>query len=160
MDFLDYIKNGALEFSNNYTLICAISAWLIAQILKGITGAYRKKSFDLIDFIVGCGGMPSSHSAAVMALAIGSFLQYGVGSFQFTVSIVLAIIVMRDASGVRKETGEQAKIINQIAKEMSDEKESDIEADLKELIGHTPLQVFIGAILGCIVPFIYWPIML
>ena len=160
MNIFDTIINGASEFFTNYALICVISAWLIAQILKGITGAFQKKKFNLVEFIVGCGGMPSSHSAAVMALAIASFIQYGVGSFQFTVSIVLAIIVMRDASGVRRETGEQAKVINQLVQERDETKDPDIDAELKELIGHTPLQVFIGAILGCIVPFIFWGIML
>ena len=77
--------------------------------------------------------------------------QFGFGSFQFAISVLLATIVMSDATGVRFETGKQARIINQILPEIFSGK-GDMQENLKELIGHTPFQVFVGAILGVIVP--------
>ena len=98
-------------------------------------------------------GMPSAHSATVAALAVSSAWQFGFASFQFAISVLLATIVMSDAMGVRFETGKQAKIINEIVIELFSGK-GDTNANLKELIGHTPFQVLVGAILGIIVPIV------
>ena len=85
--------------------------------------------------------MPSSHSSTVCAFAMSSALKYGVGSFQFAIGFIFAVVVMYDAMGVRRETGKQAKLLNKIM-------EQDF---LKEFVGHTPLQVLMGAILGIII---------
>jgi acid phosphatase family membrane protein YuiD len=86
-------------------------------------------------------------------LLVSSAIQYGFGSFQVAVSFLLAIIVMNDAMGVRYETGKQAKVINELVKEIFSGKSADVNANLKELIGHTPFQVLIGALLGALIPF-------
>lgn len=137
----------------NYPLMCAAVAWLLAQIIKGFTGAFHDRKFSIATFLFGCGGMPSSHSSAVMALAVACIIQYGWFSSQFAIAAVLAAIVMRDASGVRRETGEQSRVINMILNELIEGKSKDIDANLKEIMGHTPLQVFVGALLGIAVPF-------
>ncbi len=141
-------------FFGNYPLMCAIIAYFIAQILKIIICVIKEKRFD-IGLIVSSGGMPSSHSATVSALAIAIAKSIGVNSAEFAISFILASVVMYDAAGVRRAAGEQAKLINQLVKEvMAGETETASES-LKELIGHTPIQVLAGSILGIIIPFIY-----
>ena len=139
-----------MEMFKNYCLMSVASAWILAQIIKIFTGYFHGGKVSLVKFLCGTGGMPSSHSATVCALAVSSGWQIGLASFQFAVSVLLATIVMSDASGVRLETGKQAKIINQIIPEIFSGK-GDMEANLKELIGHTPFQVFVGAVLGIVV---------
>lgn len=143
----------------NYPLMCALVGWFVAQICKVFTGMFRERNFDVITALFGTGGMPSSHSAAVCALAMASAIAYGLNSFQFAVSVVLALIVMRDASGVRRSAGEQAKIINRMIKTLSKGGTIDFNSDIKEIIGHTPFQVFVGAALGAVVPFLMMLIM-
>ena len=137
----------------NYCLISVACAWILAQIIKIFTGYFREDEFSFVKFLSGTGGMPSAHSATVSALAVSSAWQFGFASFQFAISVLLATIVMSDATGVRFETGKQAKIINEIVIELFSGK-GDTNANLKELIGHTPFQVLVGAILGIIVPIV------
>ena len=140
---------------SNYCLICVGVAWIMAQIIKVFTGYFSSdEKFSLTKFFCGTGGMPSSHSATVMSLLVSSAIQYGFAEFHVAVSFLLAIIVMNDAMGVRYETGKQAKVINELVKEIFSGQSTDINKNLKELVGHTPIQVFVGAILGAIVPFI------
>ena len=139
------------DFLNNYLLISALLGWLIAQILKVFTGMFSQEKFSLTRLLFSNGGMPSSHSATVMALTVAALLGYGVGSPVFAICAILSIIVMNDAVGVRQETGKQAKLINQIMREMSSGNPRDVETGLKELVGHTPLQVIMGAITGIFV---------
>lgn len=108
--------------------------------------------------LVGSGGMPSSHSATVCALATAASMEYGSGSFEFAVSLILAIIVMYDAMGVRRETGIQARLLNDIVEIFTDMGRSEISTDdkLKEFVGHTPLQVLAGAILGILVALCFY----
>ena len=141
---MQYIK----DIFTNYMIISASSAWIIAQIIKIFTGMFRERKFSLVTLLFSNGGMPSSHSASVTALATSCTVLYGFSSFQCAISSVLAIIVMMDASGVRYETGEQAKILNKITKELFSGNAPEINSGLKELVGHTPFQVFVGAILG------------
>ncbi len=141
----------------NFPLICAGAAWLTAQILKVFTGIFREKTFNVIELLFGTGGMPSSHSAAVMALTVAIAIDpdAGVGSVAFAVAVLLTMIVMRDATGVRRETGEQAKVLNRIVADLfASNDQEDINRNLKELVGHTPLQVFVGAVVGVAVPFL------
>ncbi len=146
------VSSSFSSFANNIVLICAISGWALAQIIKTILYAVTSKSFRG-ERLLGAGGMPSSHSATVCALSTSALIIYGLDSFEFTICAVIAFITMYDAMGVRRETGNQAKVINDMMesfKRMSDESLSDDEK-LKELIGHTPLQVAVGAVLGVIV---------
>ena len=133
----------------NRIFMSAVMGWLIAQILKVVIYAVINREFKL-DRFVGSGGTPSSHSATVCALLTATVLEYGTSSFEFAIAGVLAIIVMYDARGVRLETGKQAEAINQLFELLSDNKVEPV-VKLKELVGHTPLQVVAGAILGTVV---------
>lgn len=141
---MEHIK----ELFENYVLISAALAWLMAQILKMIIELPREKNLRVFKRFFSNGGMPSSHSSAVCAMTASSAVCFGFGSFEFAVSFILSAIVMVDALGVRYETGEQAKIINRIVKEIFSGDAKEVNTGLKELVGHTPFQVLIGAILG------------
>ena len=132
----------------------AVAGWLTAQVLKGFTGIFRLKRFTVTEFLFGTGGMPSSHTAAVCAVVSACAIMFGVGSYQFALSGVLAMIVMRDAMGMRRQVGEHAKALNIIFKELADAHNDPTltQKALAELVGHTPLQVFVGAIVGVLVP--------
>lgn len=134
---------------NNKIFVCAATGWLVAQILKTMIHFIFTKQFNA-ERLVGSGGMPSSHSATVCALSTAAFIRYGAGSFEFAISLILALIVMYDAIGVRRETGIQAKILNDMTKIFSDMGRDELDAyeKLKEFVGHTPMQVLAGAILG------------
>ncbi len=147
--------NFGMKLLSNFPLICAGTAWFAAQILKVFTGIFKIRRFSISELLFGTGGMPSSHSAAVCALAVACLLYSGPDSAAFAVAILLAIIVMRDATGVRRETGKQAKVLNRILHDLFDPAHhDDINDNLKELVGHTPLQVFVGALVGVTVPFL------
>ena len=133
---------------SNTCLISVIVAWLLAQIIKIFTGYFSESRFSMRKFFCGTGGMPSSHSATVMALMSSAAVRYGFDSFALAISILLATIVMSDAMGVRYETGKQAKVINELVKEIFSGKATNINQNLKTLIGHTPFQVLMGAALG------------
>ena len=134
---------------SNFPLICAGVAWFSAQILKVFTGIFRTKSFNVVELLFGTGGMPSSHTAAVCALAVACGMTCGLSSPIFALAVLFAVVVMRDATGVRREAGEQAKVLNRIMRDLFSSTDSqDIDRNLKELIGHTPLQVFVGALVG------------
>lgn len=139
------------ELIHNDILVAASLGWFTAQVLKAIIYVLVNKNFNP-ERLLGDGGMPSSHSATVMALVTSTCIYYGVGSFEFAVSFILALIVMHDAMGVRRETGIQAKVINNMM-DWFTELDSDIpvEEKLKEFVGHTPLQVLFGALLGIVV---------
>ncbi|MBQ9086827.1 MAG: divergent PAP2 family protein [Clostridia bacterium] len=141
-------------FFGNYLLISAVLGWLIAQFMKIFTGAFSGKGFNILHMFSN-GGMPSSHSSTVLALTTASAVQYGVGSAAFAISAILSMIVMNDAFGVRYETGEQAKILNRITKELFSGKTEDINTGLKELVGHTPFQVLVGALVGIVTALLY-----
>lgn len=131
-------------------LFIAIGAWAIAQVLKLLVSMAVYRKFD-INYLITGGGMPSSHSALVCATAVSIGLRTGFDSPMFALSAVVAFIVMYDAAHVRLETGKQAKVLNQLLRSLSESGPETFEADLKELIGHTPLQVAVGAVLGCAV---------
>lgn len=143
------------DLLQNRVFMAAATGWLVAQVLKTIIDMCVNKSFDP-ERLVGSGGMPSSHSATVCALATAAGIEYGGGSFQFAISAILAIIVMYDARGVRREAGLQAQVLNEmIAFFQNMGKSVSYEEKLKELIGHTPLQVTAGAILGILISVLY-----
>lgn len=144
MDFL-------VDLVHNTVFVSAVLGWLVAQIIKTIIHLIITKQF-VAERMVGGGGMPSSHSATVCALATATGMQYGGGSFEFAIAIMLAIIVMYDAMGVRRETGIQARVINEMIELLTNMgRKMSVEDKLKEFVGHTPLQVLIGAILGIVI---------
>lgn len=140
------------ELCNNTVFMSAVVGWFVAQILKTIIYLILNKTF-VVERLVGDGGMPSAHSATVCSLATSAFFEFGVGSFQFAISAIFAIVVMHDAMGVRRETGIQARVLNEIMETFEKMGRSELSAQdkLKEFVGHTPLQVLAGAILGVII---------
>ncbi len=123
-----------------------IFAWFLAQTLKVVGGIIREKRFNFRWFVM-TGGMPSSHSAAVTCLSTVVGLYYGFGSILFWMALVFSVIIMFDAAGVRRAVGRQASILNKIVDEISHKGQVQ-EERLKELLGHTPVEVFAGAFLG------------
>ena len=137
-----------IELFTNKFLQVSLSSWLLAQVIKTVLYAIEIKKLD-ITRLFGDGGMPSGHSATVTSLATFSALNFGFDSFQFAVTAILAVIVCHDAMGVRLETGKQAVVINELMEAfelLAPDKIS--EANLKEFVGHTPIQVMAGILLG------------
>ena len=139
-----------MDLITNQFLLVSLSSWFLAQVIKTVLYAIEIKKLD-ITRLFGDGGMPSGHSATVTSLATFCGLQFGFGSFQFAVTAILAIIVCHDAMGVRLETGKQAEVINDIleAFELLTPKKIS-EANLKDFVGHTPIQVMAGILLGIV----------
>lgn len=140
------------DLITNPYLLTALSAWFVAQVVKTILYAVVNGQLDW-GRLFGDGGMPSGHSATVTSLAVFCGLMHGTHTHEFAVAAILAIIVCHDAMGVRHETGKQAVLINELVEAVGKlklgHKLSQIE--LKEFIGHTPLQVIAGIILGVLV---------
>ncbi len=134
-------------FKNEFLMVGGAS-WLLAQVLKAIIYAVINKKFSL-KRLFGDGGMPSGHSAMVTSVAVIGALVYGTASFQFAICASLAVIVCHDAMGVRLETGKQAVIINELTRAfdvLMTNKHPEVK--LKEFVGHTPIQVIAGALVG------------
>lgn len=150
---LDWI----LELITNPFLITPILAWFVAQVMKTIIYAVLNRRIRL-ERMVGDGGMPSGHSATVSSMATLSLLMYGPGSYQFALATMLAIIVCHDAMGVRRESGKHAVVLNEMIriyeKIFSEEELTDVE--LKEFVGHTPLQVIVGIAIGVLSALLAW----
>ena len=138
------------EIINNQALTTAVIAWFIAQLIKVILTLLTSKKIDFTRF-VGSGGMPSSHSSFIMALTVSVGFLKGFQSPEFAICACLALVVMYDAAGVRRSAGEQAKILNRIIAEWGHENIKDTGKKLKELLGHSPLEVIAGAVLGTLV---------
>jgi acid phosphatase family membrane protein YuiD len=139
---------------HNEMFISAFLAWFIAQLLKLLVHSILERKFEFYP-IFNDGGMPSVHSALVSGLAASAALCYGLSSGIFAVSTVLAIVVMHDASGIRRQSGKHAEVINDIIEILKDESFPDPIMKLKEVLGHTPLQVFMGCLLGITVALLY-----
>ena len=137
-----------LELLTNRFLLVSLGSWFIAQLLKTIIYAIINKTFEW-HRLFGDGGMPSGHSATVASLATICALVYGPGSVVFAMAAILATIVCKDAMGVRMETGKQTYIINEIIKAFEDLSQETLpEVKLKEFVGHTPIQVVAGILIG------------
>lgn len=149
--------NVLKELLQNDILLAGILSWLTAQVLKTILYAAINKELDFTR-LMGDGGMPSAHSATVTAVAVMTGLTCGFGSSVFAVACIMAIIVMHDAMGVRLETGRQAKMLNEMVAlfEALGQPKLSMEKKLKEFVGHTPLQVLAGMLLGVAVAVIYY----
>ena len=142
------------QLLSNYPLMTAVLSWFVAQVLKTAIDAYFNKGINW-ERMTGSGGMPSSHSSTVVSLAVAIGVSYGVDSTLFALALIFAIVVMYDATGVRRETGKQAVILNRL---LLDNPFSwtgeEVDKKLKEYVGHTPLQVLMGAILGMLIALI------
>ncbi len=151
--------NIFMQIITNPVIIAPGCAWIIAQILKTIISAIVNKKFTF-DRLVGDGGMPSGHSATVTSLAVMCGIVSGFDSAVFGLASIFAIVVMHDALGVRRETGKQAVSIIKMAELLNDyfsEQNKHIKTDkLKVLVGHTPLQVVCGSLLGAVIAVIYY----
>jgi acid phosphatase family membrane protein YuiD len=140
------------DLLSNAALVYGLLSWMLAQTIKVLLCCARGQRLS-VRLLVSAGGMPSSHSALVCAITVAIALREGVGSPLFALAVGVAAVVMYDAAGVRRAAGRQAIVLNQIIEELfqghpiSDEK-------LKELLGHTPTQVFFGALLGGLVTWI------
>ncbi len=136
------------EIITNKILVIPISAWAVAQMAKTLVALLRGKGLDL-RYLVSSGGMPSAHSAVVTALATAVGMIQGFGSVTFGIAVILAVVVMYDAAGVRQSVSRQSAVLNRIIHEIRLRYPlTRLEADIRELIGHTPFQVIIGAALG------------
>ena len=145
--------NKIITMFNNECLQVAVIAWFIAQLLKVITVLIKYKRLDFRRF-VGSGGMPSSHSSFVSSMAISIGELNGYDSTIFAFAVVVALVVMYDASGVRRAAGKQARVLNQMMVAMEENDTLKFDEKLKELIGHTPIEVFAGCILGIVIALI------
>ena len=136
----------------NRILLIVFISWFVTQVIKLIVFWIINKKFVPERFF-GDGGMPSSHSAVVASLATSVGLQSGFDSPLFAVAAVLAFIVMHDATGVRQETGKQAKVINDLVKMLQARERGELspEETLKEFVGHTGPQVFVGMLCGILI---------
>ncbi|MBO5274625.1 MAG: divergent PAP2 family protein [Clostridia bacterium] len=145
--------NHVTELFSNYILICAVIAWFSAQAIKLVIGLVQHRSFNFT-ILYSAGGMPSSHSSTVCATACSTALTCGLASPEFALAVIFAFVVMYDAAGVRRAAGEQAKILNRIVADLEAGQTRYMTKNLKELLGHTPLEVFVGALLGILIPFL------
>lgn len=143
-----------LDFSKNSIFWTSAAAWFIAQTIKVMLGVFREKRFNFRWF-VGTGGMPSSHTAAATALATSVGITYGFDSGLFAIAVTFAVVVMSDAQGVRHSSGRQAALLNKMLDDIYWKKKLDDEK-LKELLGHTPVQVWAGAVIGILVPLLLY----
>lgn len=136
------------QMFQNKPLVAALIGWLVAQVIKSVLYAVINRDFRL-ERMVGSGGMPSSHAATVCALTTSVARQCGPGSTEFALACVLTLVVLYDARGVRFETGKQATTISAIVDLLESAMKVDLpNLELKELVGHTTLQVFAGSLLG------------
>lgn len=143
------MKDWLYAFITNRFLIIGLTSWLWAQLLKTIIFAVMNKKI-VLSRLVGDGGMPSGHSATVASLCTAALLCYGPGSFEFAISLILAVVVCKDAMGVRLETGKQAVMLNEVVRVFNvlTSSEQLPQVKLKEFVGHTPIQVIAGILLG------------
>lgn len=137
-----------IDMFQNPIVITGLSSWFFAQVIKTIIHIIIYKKLDWRR-LFGDGGMPSGHSATVTSIAVIIAIMHGTGSAEFAISAILAIIVCHDATGVRLETEKQAFIIDELVKAFSELSEEKLhEVKLKKFVGHTPIQVIAGIILG------------
>lgn len=142
-----------LELIRNEILLTAILSWFIAQFIKLVLVLITDRKLDFTR-LTGSGGMPSSHSSFTVSLAAATGFEAGFDSVVFALALAFSLVVMYDASGIRRSAGQQAVILNQIVEKLGKEGFSQTSKKLKELLGHTPLEVFAGAILGIVVAII------
>ena len=148
------IVNDIAQILDNRILLVAVAACLIAQVLKLIIDVIQNGKLS-VKVLTTTGGMPSAHSALVTALAAGVGESLGWKSAEFAIATIFAIVVMYDAAGVRQAAGKQARILNQMIDELLSDNPKFNEEKLKELLGHTPVQVIAGSVLGIAVNWLF-----
>ena len=143
-----------MEIIHEYRyLIVTFGTWFFIQLFKLIYDLVTTKKFNF-KRILGAGGMPSSHSAVVVALCTMVGKEYGINSAIFGIAVIFAFVVMYDAAGVRRAAGKQAKLLNKIV-QTPGLSGVEVTERLQEVLGHTPIQVFVGAFIGLIVGIIF-----
>jgi uncharacterized protein len=140
------------DLLHNQTLLAVIVSWLVAQTAKPVVYRFTKRQWDW-HWLLSAGGMPSSHSAAVASLAVAVGVREGLQSSAFAITVVVAAVVMYDAAGIRRAASIQARILNQILEELFAGHPIAHER-LRELLGHTPFEVLVGAALGAGIGFL------
>ena len=145
--------NILYEILHNKYVIVPFFTWFAIQSFKVIWEFITTKKFNIKRFL-GAGGMPSSHSALITSIAVMIGKEAGFGSYQFALAMIFALIVMYDAAGIRRAAGNQATVLNKLISTPG-LKGIDVQGKLKEALGHTPNQVFVGAIIGIIVGAIF-----
>lgn len=148
------ISGVFFQMARNKILIITVLVWIIAQGLKIFLYIVRGRRFSFRWFI-GTGGMPSSHAAGVTALATVCGLEYGFQSGMFGLAAIFALVTMFDAQGVRRSTGEQAEILNKVVEDMYWHKRIEV-GRIREFVGHTPIQVLVGFILGMTLAILFY----
>lgn len=133
------------EILSNRTITIPVLAWFIAQLIKVISVIVKEKKIDFTRF-VGSGGMPSSHAAFIVSLTTVIGKEYRFNSGLFGLAVAVSLIVMYDAAGVRRAAGKQAQVLNQLI--FNHDYKVNLDQKLKELLGHTPFEVIMGAALG------------
>lgn len=141
------------QLTHNRVLIASIISWAVAQTLKVILGVWEERRFNFKWFL-GSGGMPSSHTALVVSAAVSVGIHYGFDSVLFAATAVFALIIMFDAQGIRRQSGQQAEALNKILDDIYAHRNVELEP-LKELFGHTPLEVIAGALIGVLVALMF-----
>ncbi len=139
----------------NFALVSAFTSWFIAQFLKVVFFLVSHKKLDFKRFFQS-GGMPSSHSALTASLTLSVGIMDGFNSNAFAIALALTVIVMYDAAGVRRAAGQQARVINKLTETWENNLDFIQDKQLKEFLGHTPVEVIAGAILGCVISLIYY----
>jgi hypothetical protein len=148
------MKGVFLQILNNKILWLTLLSWAIAQGIKIAIGLVREKRFNFI-WIFRTGGMPSAHSAAVVALAFSLGKEIGFSSPIFAFASIFALITMFDAQTWRRSIGVQARILNRMIDDIH--KKGRVGEDrLRELVGHTPVEVLVGALIGLLIPLIFY----
>ena len=144
--------NYVNDLLNNPVMISTALSWFLAQIIKTTLHTIVSRTF-VAERLVGTGGMPSSHSATVCGLATSVAITCGLSGAEFAIAVSFAIVTMYDALGIRRQAGKQAQILNEMIQVFADMGREEISPEdrLKELLGHTPLQVLAGAVLGIII---------
>ena len=141
-----------IQIIKNKIFMTTLSAWIIAQVIKVTIGVIKEKKVDF-SWFVGTGGMPSSHAAGASCLSAAIGFEYGFNSVYFALAASFAIVVMFDAQGVRRASGRQARILNKIMEDIYWQKRIH-DNQLRELIGHTPIEVIAGFLLGVAIAFL------
>lgn len=143
-----------MAIASNYVIQTGAIAWFAAQFLKLVFDFLTTKKFNIWRFIGGSGGMPSSHSSLVCAVCVAIYKTMGADSPVFGLAVFFALVVMYDASGVRRAAGEQAKVINDLVEQIGGD-DFVMDKELKELLGHTKIEVVCGALLGVLIGLLY-----
>ena len=136
-----------MRITGNFVIDCALAAWLLAQVIKVLLELLVNRALNWRLFVAS-GGMPSSHSALVVACTVAAARVQGMDSPLFGACAVFSLVVMYDACNVRRSAGDTAKLVNQLLRHVERLTAEDFADDLKIIMGHTPLQVLMGALLG------------